>query len=497
MRDTISTFGVVGCGVIGSGWAARALGRGLDVVAWDPADGSEERMRTAVDRAWPSVRKLGTYPGADPERLRWAESIEEVGASADFVQESAPEDVDLKKSLLAEIDAVAPPDVVIATSTSGLLISELAGDCVRAERIVVGHPFNPVYLLPLCEVVGGEETSASTLDAATAVYDMLDMYPLRVRHELPGHLSDRLQEAMWREILHIINDGNATTGELDDSVIYGPGLRWAAMGTNLTFHLAGGKQGMRHMLRQFGPALKWPWTYLEAPELTEQLIDSMVAGAQEQAGDRSIEELERLRDDYLVAIMKALRAVDIGAGKIFAQREARRYDHGAVRWQEGDEVGAPLELYRCQVEPEWVDYNDHMTEAAFLTAFGWASDALFRYIGDDEGYRAAENSFYTVESHINYHREALLDDPLRFTTQILGLDDKRLHFFHSMYNEDTGALLCTTEQMLLHVDTVAAKTAPIMPGPKRALDAIWEVHKNMERPGNVGRVMEVPNAGSQ
>ena len=139
------------------------------------------------------------------------------------------------------------------------------------------------------------------------------------------------------------------------------------------------------------------------------------------------------------------------------------------------------------MEPEWVDYNDHMTEAAFLTAFGWASDALFRYIGDDEGYRAAESSFYTVESHINYRREALLDDPLRFTTQILGLDDKRLHFFHSMYNEDTGELLCTTEQMLLHVDMAAAKTAPIMPGPKAALDAIWEVHQEMERPADVGR----------
>ena len=150
---------------------------------------------------------------------------------------------------------------------------------------------------------------------------MLDMYPLRVRHEIDGHLSDRLQEAMWREILHIINDGHATTGELDDSIIYGPGLRWAAMGTNLIFHLAGGQQGMRHMLHQFGPALKLPWTKLEAPELTEDLIDAMVEGTQAQAGDRSIEELERLRDDYLIATMKALRAVDIGAGKIYAQRK--------------------------------------------------------------------------------------------------------------------------------------------------------------------------------
>ena len=249
---------------------------------------------------------------------------------------------------------------------------------------------------------------------------------------------------------------------------------------------------MRHMLRQFGPALQLPWTKLAAPELTDELIDAMVAGTQDQAAGRSIEELEQLRDDYLIAVMKALRAVDIGAGRLYAQREARRFDHGAIRWRPGVDIAAPLQLYRCQVEPEWVDYNDHMTEAAFLTAFGWASDALFRFIGDDEDYRAADSSFYTVESHINYRREALLDDPLRFTTQILGLDTKRLHFYHEMFNEDTGDLLATTEQMLVHVDMAAARSAPINPGPQRALEAIWEVHKEMPRPENVGRVMGIP-----
>lgn len=491
IRDTIVTFGVVGTGVIGAGWAARALGRGLDVVAWDPAPGAEARLRDAVDRAWPAVRRLGTYPGADPSRITMVDTVAELGGLVDFVQESAPENEPLKRTLLAEVDAVTPPDVLIATSTSGLLVTQLAEECGHPERIVVGHPFNPVYLLPLCEVVGGKATSPEAIAAAMKIYDFLDMYPLLVRNEVDGHLSDRLQEAMWREILHIINEDVATTGELDDSIIYGPGLRWAAMGTNLIFHLAGGDSGMRRMLEQFGPALELPWTKLEAPELTDELIDRMVAGTADQAGDRTVAELERTRDAYLIAVMKALRAVDIGAGKIFAQREARRFDEGAVRWKPDSEIGQPLELYQCRVEPDWVDYNDHMTEAAFLTAFGWASDALFRYIGDDEGYRAAENSFYTVETHVNYLREALLDDPLRFTTQLLGLDDKRLHFYHQMFNADTGELLCTTEQMLLHVDTVAAKTAPIQPGPRRALEAIWERHQHMERPANVGRVMAV------
>lgn len=491
IRTKVETFGVVGCGVIGAGWAARALGRGLDVVAWDPATGAEARLRDSVARAWPSVRRLGTYPGADPDRIRFVDTIAELGAASDFIQESAPENQALKRTLLNEIDAATSADVIIATSTSGLLISRLVEGCAHPERILVGHPFNPVYLLPLCEVVAGSETSQSAVDAAMSFYDFLDMYPLLVRNEVDGHLSDRLQEAMWREILHIVNENVATTGELDDSIIYGPGLRWAAMGTNLTFHLAGGQQGMRHMLEQFGPALKLPWTKLEAPELTDDLIDRMVAGTADQAGERSIEELERQRDAYLIAVMKALRAVDIGAGRIYARREARRFDQGAKRWAPDSPIGQPLELYHCRVEPDWVDYNDHMTEAAFLTAFGWASDALFRYIGDDEGYRASENSFYTVETHVNYLREALLDEPLKFTTQLLGLDEKRLHFFHEMFNDDTGQLLCTAEQMLLHVDTVAAKAAPILPGPKRALDAIWESHRTMATPSNVGRVMEV------
>jgi carnitine 3-dehydrogenase len=178
----------------------------------------------------------------------------------------------------------------------------------------VAHPFNPVYLLPLVELVGGDRTAPATLDAAAVSTSTSACTRCKVRREVPGHLTDRLQEAIWREILHMVNDGVATTGELDESIIYGPGLRWAAMGTNMIYHLAGGESGMRHMLAQFGPALKWPWTKLEAPELTESLIDSMVEGTQAQAAGRSIRELERLRDDYLVAIQQVLRQYDIGAG---------------------------------------------------------------------------------------------------------------------------------------------------------------------------------------
>ncbi len=476
-------FGVVGTGVIGAGWAARALGRGWDVVAHDPAPGAEDRLHQAVAKAWPSVRKIGLYPGADPARLQFVSSVEEVASAAVFIQESAPEVIELKRMVLGAIDAAAHESTIIASSTSGLLPSELQQGMRHPGRLVVGHPFNPVYLLPLVEVVGGADTSPITIDAAVALYTDLDMHPLVVRNEVPGFLADRLLEALWREILHLVSDGVATTGEIDQAITYGPGLRWSAMGTNLIYHLAGGEQGMRHMLEQFGPALEWPWTKLVAPPLTDELIDRLVEGTAEQAAGRSIAELERLRDDYLIAVMYALRESKIGAGEVLSQREGRTSDRIApTRWTAGADIPRPLPLYACRVAPDWVDYNDHMTESAYLFAFGWASDALFRYIGIDETYRAGGHSFFTVESHLVYRQEVSTGEPLRFTTQLLGHDHKRLHIFHAMYHGDTGELLCTNEQILLHVDMSTNKTTPTLQGPKTALDAIWAAHSLMDRP---------------
>src|SRR6202789_3260615 len=200
---------------------------------------------------------------------------------------------------------------------------------VGPARLCVAHPFTPVYLLPLVELVPGAKTAPATIEAAAEFFTHIGMHALRVRREVPGYLTDRLQEAIWREILHMVNEDVATTGELDESIVYGPGLRWAAMGTNMIYHLAGGEPGMRHMLRQFGPCLKWPWTKLEAPELTEELIDKMVEGTQAQAAGRSIREIERLRDDYLVAIQQVLRQFNIGAGATLRAVEERLYEENA------------------------------------------------------------------------------------------------------------------------------------------------------------------------
>jgi carnitine 3-dehydrogenase len=320
----IKTVAIVGTGVIGAGWATRCLARGIDVVATDPGPDAEAKLRASLENARPAAEKLYGSPDVAPGTLTVVASVEEAVANADFIQENAPEREDLKRKLHAQIDAAARPDVIIASSSSGLMPTAIQADCKHPERVLIGHPFNPVYLLPLCEVVGGSKTAPENIKRAMEFYTSIGMYALHVRKEIEGYLSDRLQEAIWREILHLVNDGVATTGELDDAIKYGPGLRWAIMGTNLIFHMAGGDTGMRHMLHQFGPALKLPWTKLEAPELTDELIDRMVEGTHEQAGGKTVKELEQLRDNCLIDIMRTLQKYEIASGKVLADDEARR-----------------------------------------------------------------------------------------------------------------------------------------------------------------------------
>jgi carnitine 3-dehydrogenase len=309
---------LVGTGVIGAGWAARCLARGLDVTAWDPAPDAEARLRRAVANAWPAVRRLGLAPGASPDRLAFAPGLEACVEGADLVQESAPEREELKRDLLARVGRACPPGALVASSTSGLLPSRLQADMPGPERFVVGHPFNPVYLLPLVEVVGGRLTSGEAKARAVAAYEALGMHPLLVRTEIDGFLADRLLEALWREALHLVNDDVATVDEVDRAVCMGPGLRWAFMGSFLTYRLGGGEAGMRHFMAQFGPALKLPWTRLEAPELTDELVEKVAAQSDAQAAGRSVAELERLRDDCLVDIMRALERYRVGAGAVLA-----------------------------------------------------------------------------------------------------------------------------------------------------------------------------------
>jgi carnitine 3-dehydrogenase len=484
---TVRTMGLLGTGVIGGGWAARALHFGIDVIAADVKPEMEEWIRGAVANAEPALSRLTFAPLPPKGKLTFTTDLRVMAERADYIQENIPEQLELKQRMLAQVSRHAAPDVIIASSTSGLTPSDLQRDMVVPERFLVAHPFNPVYLLPLVELVGGAKTHATTIEAASVFLRYIGMHALHVRKEIPGHLTDRLQEAIWREILHMVNDGIATTGELDDSIIYGPGLRWAAMGTNLIYHLAGGESGMRHMLAQFGPCLKWPWTKLEAPELSETLIDRMVEGTQAQAAGRSIRELERLRDDYLVAIQQVLRQYNIGAGATLRALEERLYrDAGKGTDTTGADSGTTLQ-FASSVRPDWVDYNGHMSDFRYTQLFGEATDALYRRVGIDAAYREAGHMFYTVESHIKHAGEAKAGDPLLVDTLILSVDAKRLHVFHRLLHGKTGAPIATGEQMHLHVDTRAAKAAPMSAALRARLDQLRTAHALLPRPAEAGR----------
>ena len=471
----VKTLGLLGTGVIGGGWAARALHFGIDVVAADVKPEMEEWIRGAVANAEGALARLTFAPLPPKGRLSFTTDLQAMARQVDFIQENIPEQLDLKQRVLADVSRHAAADVLIASSTSGLTPSDLQRDMSAPERFLVAHPFNPVYLLPLVELVGGQRTSAASLEAASQFFRYIGMHPLRVRREVPGHLTDRLQEALWREILHMVNEDVATTGELDDSIVYGPGLRWAAMGTNLIYHLAGGETGMRHMLRQFGPCLKWPWTKLEAPELTEGLIDKMVAGTQVQASGRSIRELERLRDDYLVAIQQVLKQYNIGAGATLRALEERLYEDagGAARaaLSAGPGVGG-LRLLETQVRPEWIDYNGHMTDSRYLQVFGDATDALLRHAGVDESYRRTGRAMYTVETHVVHKAEARALEPLYVTTRVLETDDKRVRLLHELHRTRDDALVATAEQVYLHVSTPPGKASAMDAAVRSRLAAI-------------------------
>ncbi|WP_419904329.1 L-carnitine dehydrogenase [Kiloniella sp.] len=494
MTYEIKTIAIVGAGVIGAGWAARCLHRGINVIVTDLSADAERGMREVVANAEVSLNNLSLAPRREKGTLTFTTNLAEAVSQADFVQENAPEREDLKRNLLAEISKHVGPEVIIASSSSGLLPSRIQVDCINPERVIIGHPFNPVYLLPLVEVLGGELTDNKFVEQAMEFYTSIGMHALKVRKEIEGYISDRLQEALWRESLHMVADGVATTDEIDQAVIYGPGLRWAFMGTCLTFHLAGGEQGMRHMLEQFGPALELPWTKLKAPELTDQLIDRMVEGTQEQAEGYSIRDLEKLRDNCLVSIMQSLRSYDYASGSTLKKDEERQYadTSGSTSWSASDDLSQPLELHTDKVHPEWVDYNGHMTESRYLQVFGDASDALYQYVGVDAEYHANGNSYYTVETHINNILEIGAHEPLKVTTQLLGLDNKRLHFIHNMYNAKDDSLLATAEQMVLHVDTNAAKACSAKPEVLEILQKIMDAHTSLPKPERRSREMAVP-----
>lgn len=305
-EQRIRKVALVGGGVIGGGWATRCLANGLQVVLADPRAESRDYVEKMVADAWPVLEDAGLVTGGKGQ-LHFASDIAEAVSDADFVQENVPEREELKIAVHEEISQHARADVVIASSSSGLLPSRLQSRCAHPERLIIGHPFAPVYLLPLVEIVGSEQTAPAAVAKAGEFYRSIGMRPLHVRREIEAYIADRLQESLYREALHLIDQGVATVAEIDAAVTGGPGLRWAFMGTFLAWHLGGGPGGMRHTIEQFGPALELPWSHMKAPELTDELKRRIVQGCEEESGARVFDDMERRRDRCLAEIQKVLK----------------------------------------------------------------------------------------------------------------------------------------------------------------------------------------------
>lgn len=302
-RERVQRIACIGAGVVGSGWAVHFLARGFDVLCYDPKPGFATELRAFVERTWPFVEKLGLATGASPDRLTCVDRLIEAVAPADFIQENAPERIELKRSLLAEIDASAKEDVVISSSTSGLLPSDLQAACGRPHRVAVGHPFNPPFLMPLVEVVGGKATDPRTLAWLADFYRSTGKVVITLPRELPGFIANRLQEAIWREAVQLMNSGDATPDDIDMAMTHGPGLRWAFMGPVLQMELTGGAGGMRHAIEQFSPDIKEGWCHAPAPELSDGLKARLIESGARRTARKTNAELAAERDRWLAGAL--------------------------------------------------------------------------------------------------------------------------------------------------------------------------------------------------
>ncbi|MDW4548590.1 carnitine 3-dehydrogenase [Defluviimonas sp. D31] len=479
----MKTAAIIGGGVIGGGWAARFLLNGWNVRVFDPDPQAERKIGEVLANARAALPALSDVPMPQEGRLSFAATVAEAVDGADYIQESVSERLELKHRVFAEIQAVAK-GVPIGSSTSGFKPSELQEGAADPSTIFVSHPFNPVYLLPLAEIVPSAKSDAKVIESAKEILREVGMFPLHVRKEIDAHIADRFLEAVWREALWLVKDGIATTEEIDEAIRMGFGLRWGQMGLFETYRVAGGEAGMKHFMAQFGPCLQWPWTKLtDVPEFTEELVDLIAGQSDEQSGKYTIRELERIRDQNLIGFLRALKDRNWGAGKVLLDHDKRRRAAFHEAGKTGE--GAPLVMAQMQVLPGWIDYNGHMTESRYLFASSETSDAFLRLIGADMDYVANGHSYYTAETHIMHLGEAKLGDRLTGTLQVLHADEKRLHVFIRILRGDE--VVASLEQMLLHVDMKAGRTCPAAPEVLAKLLPIAEAHRPLPRPEAAGR----------
>ena len=463
---------IIGGGVIGGGWLARFLLNGWDINVFDPDPEAKRKISEVLKNARHALPMLYDQPLPPEGRITFCTTIKDAVTDADWIQESVPENLEIKHQVFAEIQESCRAEAVIGSSTSGFKPSQLQENAARANQIMVTHPFNPVYLLPLIELVPSAETGAKHIEMARETLESIGLFPLHVRKEIDAHIADRFLEAVWREGLWLIKDGIATTEEIDNAIRYGFGLRWAQMGLFETYRIAGGEAGMAHFIAQFGPCLSWPWTKLmNVPELTDELTQLIADQSDAQSGHKSIRELERLRDNNLIATMRALKQQGSASGAVITAHE------DTLRKPLGSAV--PMRTVSRSIPVDWTDYNGHMNEGRYGQIFSDAADAFMIEIGVDAEYITAGKSFFTAETTIKYLAETLAGQNVYVNTRVLLSDGKKVKLFHEMRGEG-DEIFATCEQFMLHVNLATRKSCPPMPDVQNRMDMLAFAHKESE-----------------
>ena len=462
------TSAIIGGGVIGGGWAARLTLNGWDVKVYDPDPEAARKISEVMDNARRALPMLVDHDMPAEGNLQICSALEDAATGASLIVEAVPERVDIKRKVYAQIEAVNT-DGIIASSTSGIMPTDLQAEMAHPGRLIVGHPFNPVYLLPLVELVAGEKTDPAAIETAKEIYSSIGMYPLHCRVEIEGFLSDRLQEALWREALWLLHDDVATADEIDAAIAYGPGLRWAQMGTMQTFHLAGGEGGMRAMLAMFGPCLKWPWTKLmDVPELTDDFVNKVGDQCDAQAGDLGPRDLERIRDDNLIGIIRSLKGGDWGAGAVAnAHQKTLMKIPGAEQ---------PMVTQRRVVPVDWTDMNGHMNEGRYGQLFSDAAEVVMAAVGADDDYVASGLSYFTVDTTVKYLAETHAGERIEVHTKVTVGEGKKLRCFHEMKRASDGELMATCDQFMLHVSLETRRTCPPADHVREKVEALAAAH---------------------
>ncbi|SFD48063.1 carnitine 3-dehydrogenase [Sulfitobacter brevis] len=486
------TAAIIGGGVIGGGWAARFALNGWNVRVFDPDPQAERKIGEVMANARRSLPGLTDTALPDEGKITFHDSIAEAVEGASWVQESVPERLDIKHSTLGAVQQACDPEAVIGSSTSGFKPSQLQEGAARPAQIMVAHPFNPVYLLPLVELVPAEGQDGPHVARAKEILESLGMYPLHLKKEIDAHVADRFLEAVWREALWLVKDGIATTEEIDNAIRYGFGIRWAQMGLFETYRVAGGEAGMKHFMAQFGPCLSWPWTKLmDVPEFTDELVELIAGQSDEQSGAHSIRELERIRDNNLVTMMRGLKAQDWGAGALLNAQDKLIRKGTEMGARAGDiAADAPVLTARRTVPLDWTDYNGHMTESRYLHAFADATDRFMEIIGCDAEYIQSGGSYFTAETHIRHLDEVHAGTKIEITTQVIAGAGKKMHLWHEMRAGER--VLATGEHFLLHVSLDTRKPSAPSAEIEAALVRFAEGHAGLPTPDGLGRAIGAP-----